>query len=179
MLRTLGAPAADLALPGLGYAVAYPFGIAGILLAMGLIRLFLRVNVDREAVAFEKERRSEVAGLEVMDVAVRNKNLDGVLVPEIPGLKRLELVVSRLMREGRVEVPTSESRIGVGDVLRIVGPRPRLKEMQMILGEPVQSEMEAAARRCDGNVCCHQSHILGTSLAELNAADAYHVVISG
>ncbi|MBE0532553.1 MAG: putative transporter [Rhodospirillales bacterium] len=179
MLRTMGAPAADLAMPGLGYAVAYPFGIAGILLAMGLIRLFLGINVDREAVAFEKERRSEVAGLEVMDVAVRNKNLDGVPVPEIPGLKRLELVVSRLMREGRVEVPTSESRIGVGDVLRIVGPRPRLKEMQMILGEPVQSEMEAAATdvRWERLVVTN-SHILGTSLAELNATDAYHVVVS-
>lgn len=179
MLRTLGAPEADLTLPGLGYAVAYPFGIAGILLTMGLIRVVLGINVDREAAAFETERRSEVAGLAVMDVAVRNKNLDGVPVPDIPGLKRLELVVSRLMREGRVVVPTSETRIGIGDILRIVGPRPRLKEMQMILGEPAHMEMETATTgvRWERLVVTNSS-VLGTSLAEANAADAYHVVIS-
>jgi len=179
MLKTMGAPAADLNLPGLGYAVAYPFGIAGILLAMGVIRVFLRISVDKEAAAFETARRSEVAGFEVMDVAVRNKNLDGVLVPEIPGLGRLNVVVSRLMREGVVDVPTSETRISIGDILRLVGPRPRLQEMQLILGEPVQSEMDSQSADVRWErLVVTQSRILGTSLAELNVADVYHVVVS-
>ncbi len=37
----------------MGYAMAYPFGICGILLVMWLIRLFFRINIEREAQAFE------------------------------------------------------------------------------------------------------------------------------
>jgi len=184
MLRTVGAPASDVTLPGLGYAVAYPFGIAGILLTMGLIRMLLFIRVDDEVTAFEKERRTEVEGLEVMDVAVRNSNLDGVRVSALPGIKRLSVVVSRLMREGVVEVPTSETTIAVGDVLRLVGARPRLKEMQMILGEPIKSgasELDDDPRSANvrwERLVVTNSNVLGKTLAEMNAADAYHVVIS-
>lgn len=182
MLRTVGAPASDLTLPGLGYAVAYPFGIAGILLSMGLIRLFLFIKVDDEVAAFEKERRTEVAGLEVMDIAVRNGNLDGVCVSEIPGLSRLNVVVSRLMRDGEVEVPTSESRITTGDVLRLVGSRPRLKEMQLILGEPLGSDKSEIDPRSTNvrweRLVVTNSNVLGKTLAEMNTADVHHVVVS-
>lgn len=40
---------------GMGYAVAYPFGICGILLTMWLVRVIFRINVDREAKNFEQQ----------------------------------------------------------------------------------------------------------------------------
>ena len=40
---------------GMAYAMAYPFGICGILLSMWLIRLFFKIKVDEEAANFEKK----------------------------------------------------------------------------------------------------------------------------
>ena len=40
---------------GISYAMAYPFGICGILLCMWLLRLFFRVKIDEEAHNFIKE----------------------------------------------------------------------------------------------------------------------------
>ncbi|STU54736.1 mediator of hyperadherence YidE [Klebsiella pneumoniae subsp. ozaenae] len=42
---------------GMSYAMAYPFGICGILLTMWLVRLFFRINVEKEAQRFEGEQR--------------------------------------------------------------------------------------------------------------------------
>jgi putative transport protein len=39
---------------GMSYAMAYPFGICGILLTMWLVRLFFRINVEKEAQQFER-----------------------------------------------------------------------------------------------------------------------------
>ena len=47
MLATLHAAPQQIATTGLGYAVAYPFGIIGILLTMGLLRMMFRVSVPR------------------------------------------------------------------------------------------------------------------------------------
>ena len=52
ILTELGAGSSDVGQMGMGYAVAYPFGICGILLSMWLIRLLYRIQVEREAQAF-------------------------------------------------------------------------------------------------------------------------------
>ena len=46
-------------LTGMGYAVAYPFGIIGIILTMLLLRFFFKVNVKSEA----KEYTSKLSGI--------------------------------------------------------------------------------------------------------------------
>lgn len=53
ILTDLGSDPALVDGMGMGYAMAYPFGICGILLVMWLIRLFFRINIEREAQAFE------------------------------------------------------------------------------------------------------------------------------
>ena len=49
ILRDLGIPADVVDQMGMSYAMAYPFGICGILLSMWLVRVLFRVNVEQEA----------------------------------------------------------------------------------------------------------------------------------
>lgn len=179
MLKEVGAGAEAVATPGLGYAVAYPFGIAGILLAMLLIRYLLRIVPDKEAEAFDAERRSQAAEFETMDVAIRNPNLDGLEIRELPGLVRLGVVASRLMRRGEVQVPESTTRVALGDTLRLVGPKPSLHEMRMILGEEAKDALSAQGTDIRWErIVVTESNVLGASIGALNFARAHHVVIS-
>ena len=179
MLIEVGAGAEAIAQPGLGYAVAYPFGIAGILLAMGVIRFFLRIDPNRESQIFKEGRRREAAGLETMDVAIRNGNLDGMEIRHLPGLARLGVVASRLLRDGAVTVPIAETTVTMGDVLRLVGPRSRLEEMRAILGEEARDVLSKADTNIRWErIVVTDSHVLGKSIAELDFAHAHHVAIS-
>lgn len=47
ILRDLGLPFDVVDQMGMSYAMAYPFGICGILLTMWLVRLFFRINVEK------------------------------------------------------------------------------------------------------------------------------------
>ena len=68
-----------LALPGMAYAVAYPFGIIGIILTMVLIKWVFRINPQREAEALDAlHARERAAALGTMTLKVTNPNLDGV-----------------------------------------------------------------------------------------------------
>lgn len=48
---------------GMGYAIAYPFGIIGILLAMWLVRVLLKISVDQEAENFDNNTHTKKRGI--------------------------------------------------------------------------------------------------------------------
>jgi putative transport protein len=85
-----------LKLPDLAYAVSYPFGILGTILAMLMIRGFFRVNVDAEKHALREHHESQKRDIQTLVLRVTNPNLVGVPIAEIPALKEAEAVVSRL-----------------------------------------------------------------------------------
>lgn len=56
-LKQLGASPDAAAIQGLAYAVAYPFGIIGIILTMLLVRTLFRVDVKKEVAAAEESNK--------------------------------------------------------------------------------------------------------------------------
>jgi putative transport protein len=137
VLKDIGADGASMALPSLGYAVAYPFGIVGILISMLLIRAVLRVNIAEEEAAFEHSRKQGDAELPVMNVRVKNPNLAGLTLGEVPDLFDKGVVVSRMRKGDDLIHPVRETPIAIGDVVHLVGPAPLLHNMMLILGEQV------------------------------------------
>ncbi|MEX9822314.1 transporter, partial [Providencia vermicola] len=69
---------------GMGYAMAYPMGICGILLVMWLVRIIFRISVDKEASAFNSSNFQQRDSLQTMNIAIRNANLDGLMMQDIP-----------------------------------------------------------------------------------------------
>ena len=86
ILSELGAAPNVTTMMGMGYAIAYPFGICGILLTMWLVRVFFRINIEKEAQDFENQTNMVHESLSTMNVAVRNGNLNGLMLRDIPSL---------------------------------------------------------------------------------------------
>ncbi len=179
VLREVGASVEDLAMPGLGYAVAYPFGIVGILLSMWLIRILLRIGIEEEVEAFERQQQTEGRGLKSLNVTIRNVNLDGVALSQIPGLKELDVVCSRMMRDGELRIPNAETPLALGDIVHLVGLEKALHEMQVIMGETsdVQLTTKGTELRVD-RIVVTNNKVLGKTIGELALHKLYGVVIS-
>ena len=136
-LKDLGVGAETAARPALGYAVAYPFGILGILLTIVAIRAALRIDVPAEALAHDAENLGRSGPLPAMNVVVRNPNYAGVALSDVPGLGATEEAVacSRLLRNGALSTPAADVPLALGDVLHLVGPEAALRGVQRALGE--------------------------------------------
>jgi putative transport protein len=175
----VGATADDLALPGLGYAVAYPFGIVGILLAMWLLRVVLRIGIDRKVEAFERQQQFQGKNLKSRNVTVRNANLDGITLSRVPGLKELDVVCSRMMRDGKLRIPHAGTPLALGDIVHLVGSEKALEEMQLILGEEsgIQLTTKGTELRVD-RIVVTKTGTLGKTINELALHKLYGVLIS-
>ncbi|MBP2296626.1 putative transporter [Azospirillum rugosum] len=179
VLKEVGAESAAMALPGLAFAVTYPFGIAGNLLAMAAVRAVFGIDPQAEARGFEAARRAEVAALETMDIAVRNLSVHGVRLAELTVLDSLGVCVSRLLRDGQLRVPTGDTRLACGDVLHVVGPRLKLEQARMLLGVPadVRLTTQGSDLRWE-RIVVTANAVLGKSIAALNLKGVCDVVVS-
>lgn len=179
MLATVGADAHTLGVPGLGYAVAYPFGIVGILLTMLLVRWVLRIQVDREELAFETEQAAQRQTLERLSVEVTNPNLDGVPLGELPGLEALGIVVSRVLHDGTVQVGLPNMPIRLGDTLNLVGRADHLRDMVRILGRTADTDVAAVPSEVQWRrLVVTNSAVLGRTIGDLDLLHRHDTVIS-
>lgn len=179
MLKAVGAPPDLLGVPGLGYAVAYPFGIAGILLTMVLVRAVLRVKVDQEQASFDTARAAENQGLDTLNVEITNPNMETVPLGELPGMEEMHVVVSRMMRDGAVQVAHPETPVRVGDILLLVGPPPKLRDMVRILGRRAEADLKAMPSQVKWErLVVTSDKVLGHAIGGLDLLHRHDVVIS-
>jgi putative transport protein len=180
ILAELGQPATSTSTLGLGYAVAYPFGILGILLSMWLLRIGFGILVPAEAAAYESESGAGHGGLLSANVAVQNANIDGITCAELAGLIGSEVICSRLKSGGALRVPGPEVRLAAGDVLHLVGSNAAaLHRATLIVGAEVAESLSTKGTgfRSERVVVTSEA-VLGRRLADLLLEAHGNVVIS-
>ncbi|HHE3463184.1 putative transporter [Pasteurella multocida] len=165
---------------GMAYAMAYPFGICGILLSMWLIRLFFRIKIDDEAKNFLKESGQDKETLGSINIRVTNPNLDGLRLVDIPGFdEKRDVVCTRLKRDEHISVPQANTIIQKGDLLHLVGEIPLLRKIKLVLGEEVDVPLSSFTGdlRSDRIVVTNEK-VLGKKIRALGIHQKYGVVIS-
>ena len=164
---------------GMGYAIAYPIGILGILFTMWLIRLVFRIDIAAEAHEHEESLSKRQHGLESCNVRITNTNLDGVRISDIPDFDRHDVMYSRLRRGEQFFIPRVDTRLALGDVLYLVGAPPALRRMQMIIGEEFvdSTPIHNTAYRSERAVVTNEA-VIGKKIRHLNLQSNHDVVIS-
>ncbi|MDO4626064.1 MAG: transporter [Pasteurellaceae bacterium] len=108
---------------GMSYAVAYPFGICGILLTMWLVRIFFKIKIKQEAAKFELEIGEQMQQTPTtLTIKVTNGHLHQVQLQHVPGIKSQKMQCLQFIRNGVSLEPNLEQHIRVDDMLKLQGP---------------------------------------------------------
>ncbi|MBN2486263.1 MAG: putative transporter [Bacteroidales bacterium] len=125
----------DAAVAGMGYAVAYPFGIIGIILTMILLRVIFRINIKKETENYNEQLRIGQQKLEPVEIIVTNANLFGQKLSYVNKVIDKELVISRIGRGGSVLVARDEEILQEGDVIYGVSALTHIENLKLKMGE--------------------------------------------
>ncbi|KAB2316210.1 putative transporter [Klebsiella quasipneumoniae] len=179
ILRDLGVPFEVVDQMGMSYAMAYPFGICGILLTMWLVRLFFRINVEKEAQQFEESSGNGHAHLHTINVRVENPNLHQMAIQDVPMLNSDNIVCSRLKRGELLMVPAPGTLIQAGDLLHLVGRPEDLHNAQLVIGQEVATSLSTRGTDLKvERVVVANEKVLGKKIRDLHVKQRYDVVIS-
>ena len=122
-----GADAPDIAT---GYAVAYPLGVVGVILAVVFLRkLFVR-PCDMPGPDAEHRKNVFIASYHLTNPAVFGKS-----VHEIATQSHHHFVISRLWRDGRVSIPTSDKTLQENDLILVITTPGEADALRLIFGE--------------------------------------------
>ncbi len=179
ILRDLGTPMEMVDQMGMSYAMAYPFGICGILFTMWLLRVMFRVNVETEAQQHESTRTNGGALIKTINIRVDNPNLHDLAIKDVPILNGDKIICSRLKREETLKVPSPETLIQLGDLLHLVGQPADLHNAQLVIGQEVDTSLSTKGTdlRVERVVVTNEN-VLGKRIRDLHFKERYDVVIS-
>ena len=179
ILRDLGTPMEMVDQMGMSYAMAYPFGICGILFTMWMLRVIFRVNVETEAQQHESSRTNGGALIKTINIRVENPNLHDLAIKDVPILNGDKIICSRLKREETLKVPSPDTIIQLGDLLHLVGQPADLHNAQLVIGQEVDTSLSTKGTdlRVERVVVTNEN-VLGKRIRDLHFKERYDVVIS-
>ncbi|ENF71852.1 aspT/YidE/YbjL antiporter duplication domain protein [Escherichia coli P0305260.10] len=179
ILRDLGTQMEMVDQMGMSYAMAYPFGICGILFTMWMLRVIFRVNVETEAQQHESSRTNGGALIKTINIRVENPNLHDLAIKDVPILNGDKIICSRLKREETLKVPSPDTIIQLGDLLHLVGQPADLHNAQLVIGQEVDTSLSTKGTdlRVERVVVTNEN-VLGKRIRDLHFKERYDVVIS-
>ncbi len=167
-------------LPSVAYAMAYPFGVIGVILVMGGIRRALRVDPRRVADELEASKEKDTPRLAAINLEVRNPDLDGIPVSRIVSMVGEGVVISRLVRGLRAqEVPRANTKLRLGDRIHAVGAPEMLEKLKSVVGVEISLDLTGARSEFTSRrIIVTRRGILGKSVQELNLRETYGLVVT-
>lgn len=116
--------------PALGCAVTYPLGVVGVILALIFIRKVFPVRSGQGLMSDGKSRQTYIVGFQVC-----NPGIFGKTIKDVAHLAAHKFVISRVWRDGKVTIPTSETHLQPNDRLLVITTEADVEWLTMFFGE--------------------------------------------
>ena len=174
----------DTSLTGIGYAVADPFGVIGIILVMLLVRIAFRQDPTKAAQNYAADIAANTKEIESCSLTVDNRNLFGTMLKDIPNLIASGVVITRLLRGEEIFTPNGKTVLQEGDKVHIVGMPDAVASMEKIIGRRLETPITQVTA-ADGDrailvktVLVTNKKVLGKTIGALALAERYGVNVS-
>lgn len=163
---------------GLGYAVAYPMGVIGVLLSFIILRGIFRVKLDKEEEALKSQTETNETP-NWISIKVTNESLVDCTLSQCQNMIRRQFIASRLFNGKEVIIPSDDTRLRLGDILSIIVNDADEKSVVAFMGKKVDyvwedSENTMVSRR----IVVTQSKINGRTIGSLAFRSVYGVNIT-
>jgi len=164
---------------GMGYAVAYPFGILGIILTMLLLRPLFRIKIKEEVERWRKESRAASPAPQNFNFEVKSPEIAGLEVGKLVERVGAPVVVTRLLRDERLHVPGARFKLALGDLLHVVGAPETAERLRAVVGDYTQTDVRKITGALDSRtLLVTKKEAVGQRLADLNFLGHEGVIVS-
>lgn len=164
---------------GLGYAVAYPFGVVGIIMTMLIIKKMGKVEIKKELYDFEQSQFPDDELPEKICVSVTNSAFNGKSISEISQLYEFKFVISRILHSGEYFSANADNKVYENDFLLIVCKKQYINKLISDFGGKADinifSESDVLKSK---QVLVTNSQVIGKDLGSLKLRNKYNINIT-
>ncbi len=163
-------------LPVLGYSVAYPMGVIAMLLCVGLLERFWRIDMKLESA---RVAGFTANGLKSASVRVTNSDLIGLAIVKLAQSEGWNVLFARHQRGQVQSLVSPETTLEVGDVITLIGAETVVEKSSSRLGEVIPAALELDRSYFDYRRIFVSSHaVAGRTLLELQLPQRFGALIT-
>jgi putative transport protein len=159
-----------------GYGIAYPFGVVGVVLFAQLLPKILGIDMKAEAQKLEKV--SSGPQIRVEWLAVKNPQIVDKTIEEISSARLSDANFSRVCKGKTTMTARSDIKLELGDKVRVVGTDEQIKQMTLAIGPRVEYAEEGPSDIATYTVFVTEEALVGHTLHELKIRETYGIVIT-
>lgn len=167
----------------MGYAVAYPLGVVGIILAIILIRYIFRISFDKETEKIQSQTEERASRATHVSILVKNPALFGKEIAEVAGLIDKKFVISRVLHANKgLEIAHSRTHLEKDDRLFVIAASQDMNAIVAFIGEKIEmhrSEWEELdTNLISRRIVITRSGINGKQLGDLHLRGGFGVNVT-
>lgn len=117
-----------------GYAVAYPFGVLGIILVMLIFKAIFKVNLEGEKRLNQWKINRNTSSVDKIALKVENVALFNKNVATIRQTLNTNFIISRVFRNNEVGFVTTDTILQEGDILLLVASPKDFENLATLIG---------------------------------------------
>jgi len=181
VLKQVSATYPDTNVPyiGLGYAVAYPFGVIGIILTMLVLRKANRIDIQNELEQFNQYQHPAENLPEKISIRVDNPQVFNKTIQEICHQLQSTMVISRILHNGEIFSVTSETMVHENDILLVVAQKGVLAEIVKQIGSLSDMDLTAkTGKLLSKHIMVTNKSVFGKKLGDLKLRSKYNINIT-
>ena len=164
----------------LACAVAYPLGVVGVILAIIILRA-LFADKKQKDLKEQRDKTTYVAEFHVSNPAIYEKSIKDVMK-----LTDKHFVISRVWRNGKVSIPTSDTLLHEHDHLLIISVKSDVENIKVLFGEQENVDWNKAdidwnaidSQLISRRIAVTRNRVNGVKLGSLRLRNLYGINIT-
>lgn len=166
-----------------GYALAYPMGVIGVILAFIILRYVLRIKPGEEEKQAETgEGQPELLAVRSITLEVTNERIDNISVAEVKHIIGRHFMISRIVDHANTAhnaIVNGQTRLRLHDKLLLVVAPQDIDAVTALIGQPAemdwsQFEKELISRR----IIVTRPELQGKTLVSLNINGNFQATVT-
>lgn len=169
----------------LGYAVAYPLGVIGIILSIILIKYIFRVSFDKENEQLNSEDSSHTNEAKPISLIVKNPAIFNKTVAELSNLlEHRDFVISRVWRDSnkQIEIASANTVLQENDKVFVITTETDAETIKTFIGEEIDMERKQWIRMesqfINRRILITKPELNGKRLGQLKLRKLYGIIIT-
>lgn len=165
-------------LSSIGYGVAYPFGVIGVILFIRFLPKLLKASLEQSENDYNSKMKDEYPEIMRRNFVVGNDNIFGKTIGELRIRAMTKAVISRVVHNGIAATPTPQTILGKGDLIKAVGTEEALKSVELLIGNATEEEIPLDPSYDVRTVYVTNKEVVNKTLGQINLLQTYNATIT-
>lgn len=159
----------------IGYGIAYPFGVVGVVLFVQLLPRLLKKDISVDA---GNNQVFDTTKIVARLVQIANPNLVGQMIasPEIS--QRMDCRITRLVMNDRLVPLSPEDKFAMDQQILIIGTHESVEREALFYGKIVENPYPINSEKEKDKVIALKKNFCGHTIRELRVFQSYGIIIS-